>query len=164
MKGKGLRRRIRIGKIKEEDKEEAYRFCLGIIEEMGWEKKFFTDIDNLPAVFKGEREIFLLAKEEDKIIGCVGLNDLSEKQALMRRFYVAKEFRGKGLAPKLFKRIKKFAKEKNYSTIVLDVFKNNFRAKRFYQKQGFIPFKPRPQKKWPDSKYPNSFDFRKFTL
>jgi len=155
---------IKVDKIKDKDVEKAYEFCMEIFEELDWDKRFSYGLRNLKEFFNGPREVFLLAKKGKKIIGSAGLKELSKEEALMKRFYVAKDFRGKGVAPLIFEKIKDFAKEQNYKVIVLDTFQNNFRAKRFYQKLGFKPYNPKPDKKWKESQHPELFDFRKLKL
>lgn len=162
---------IRIGKIEDRDIEKAREFCLGIFEEMGWDKSFTYGFDNLKEFFGGAKEVFFLAKltllaggQEEKIVACGGLKELSKDQGLVKRFYVVKELRGKGLAEKMLEKIKDFAKEKDYKIIVLDIFKGNERAKRFFQKQGFEVFIPSPAEKWSESQHPEIFEFRKLKL
>jgi len=156
--------KIRIQKIKKEEAKKAEKFCQGIFREMGWEEKFAYGLDDLAESFAGPGQIFLLVKKKEKIIGCAGLKRLSDKKALLKRFYLAKEFRGRGLAYLLFQEIKKFAKRNNYQAILLDVFKDNLRAKKFYQKEGFEVFKPRFNKNWLESQKPELFDYRKLEL
>jgi len=155
---------IKISKIKDSDQKKAYEFCLSIFNECKWDKKFAYGLENLREFFGKPREIFLLAKEGERIIACGGLKKLSNREALLKRFYVAKSFRGKNLADLILKKIKKFAKEKNYKDIVLDVYRDNLRAKRFFQRRGFLVFNSSPYKSWPESKHPEIFEFRKLNL
>lgn len=155
---------IKISKIKEQDLERAKLFCLGIFEELSWPKEFAYGFDNLKEFFGGKREVFFVAKLQERIVACGGVKELSKTQALMKRFYVAKEFRGKSLASSMLEKIKKFAREKKYKTIVLEVFPDNLRAIRFYQKKGFSAFKPKPRANWTESQHPKTFEFRKLEL
>lgn len=155
---------IRIEKIEKRDIEKAHQFCLSVFEEMGWDKKFAYSLENLKEFFSKPREVFLLAKEKERIIACAGLKALSEREGLLKRFYVAEDFRGRGLAGLMFNKIKEFAKEQNYKTIVLDIFQDNLRAKRFFQRQGFSVFNPAPNEFWPESKETETFEFRKLEL
>ena len=159
--------KIKIARIKEEDIKEAYRFCMGIFNEMEWDKRFAYELKNLKDFFKGSREVFFLAKKGHKIIGCGGLKELSKNKGLIKRFYMAQEFRGEGLAEEMLKKIKQFAKKEDYKTLVLDIFENkkdNIRAKRFFQKQSFIVFNPKPEKNWRETGNPELFEFRKLDL
>ncbi|MDP2910609.1 MAG: GNAT family N-acetyltransferase [bacterium] len=155
---------IKIAEIKNGDTEKAYQFCMGIFEELGWDKRFSYGLKNLKDFFNNPKEAFFLAKEGKRIIGCGGLKELSKDNGLMKRFYVAKDFRGKGVACLIFKKIRGFAEKQGYKVIILDTFKNNFRAQKFYQKQGFRSFKPKPNENWKESLCPELFEFLKLKL
>lgn len=155
---------IKIEKIEDKDVEKVKQFCLGIFEELNWDKSFVYGFENLKEFFNGNREVFLVAKLKQKIVACGGVKELSKTNGLIKRFYVAKEFRGKGLAELMLEKIKKFAKREGYKTLVLDIFKNNIRAKKFFQKQGLIVFKPGPRENWIESQHPKIFEFRKIGL
>jgi len=155
---------IKIEEIKEEDVEEAFHFCQSIFDELGWDKRFAYGIDNLKKEFGGRGEVFILAKQDGVIIGCGGLKRLSEKEALLKRFYVAKEQRGKGLAYRMLDHLISFAKKQGYRRMLLDVPHSNLRAQRFYQKNKFFVFEPMVYEKWPESRHPEMFEFRKLEL
>lgn len=155
---------IKIGEIEKGDNEQAYEFCLSIFEEMGWPKGFAYGLENLKEFFSGSREVFFLAKDGEKIVGCAGLKELSKTEALLKRFYIAKDFRGRGVSDLILSKIKDFAKKKNYKSIFLDIFQDNLRAKRFFQKRGFLIFNPAPNEFWPETKNPELFEFRKLEL
>ncbi len=127
-------------------------------------KKFAYGLEDLKEFFSKPEDIFLLAKKGERIIACAGLKKLSKTKGLLKRFYVAKDFRGKGLAGLMLERIKRFAKGKNYKSIVLDVPYDNLRARRFYQRHDFSVFNPSPYKGWLESKHPKIFEFRKLEL
>jgi len=155
---------IKIARIKKKDNKQAYQFCMRIFEELGWDKRFNYGLEDLSEFFSRPKEVFFLAKKDNKIIGCGGLKELSKDKGLIKRFYIAKDFRGKGSAEKMLKKIKEFAQKENYKTVVLDIFDNNIRAKKFFQKQGLKIFKPRYNKKWRESQVPKLFEFRKLEL
>jgi ribosomal protein S18 acetylase RimI-like enzyme len=154
--------KIKIEKIREKDVKKAYEFCIGIWDEMGWDKRLAEGLRNLKKYFDGNREVFFLGKKGKDIIASIGLQDLSKDKGLMMRFYVAEDFRGKGVAALMLENVKEFAKSKGYKDIVLDVFKTNLRAKKFYKKHGFKAFHPDPKKydKWKDAQHPDLFDFK----
>lgn len=155
---------IKISEIEDKDQKRAYQFCLSIFDEFKWDKSFAYGLENLKEFFSGPEEIFLLAKKGDRIIACAGLKKLSDTEALLKRFFIAKDFRGKGLAELMLEKIKEFAREKNYKTIVLDVFQDNPRAKRFFRRHGFLVFSPAPYESWPESKHPETLEFRRLDL
>lgn len=155
---------IKIRKIKEKDIDQAHQFCIGIFEELGWDKRFIYGLKNLKEFFRGSKEVFFIAKKGKEIIASGGIKRLSKTKGLIKRFYVAKKFRGKGLAELMLKKIKEFAKREGYKTLVLDIFQNNIRAKKFFQKQGFVVFNPPFYKNWAESQHPETFEFRKLNL
>ncbi|MFH1451268.1 MAG: GNAT family N-acetyltransferase [bacterium] len=155
---------IKITAIEKADIQKTREFCQEIFKEMEWGSTFAYGLDDLKQTFSGQGEVFLVAKKGDEIIGCVGLKRLSEKIGLMKRFYIAQEFRGKGLAKLMFDEIERFAQVHGYESIVLDTYKDNERAKRFYEKQGFQSFTPSVYPAWPESGHPEIFEFKKIDL
>lgn len=164
MTEKSFLKGVKITKIKDKDKKNAQRFCQIIFKELNIKKSFAYGFKDLKKYFGGPREIFLLAKKNGKIVACVGLKKFSERAALLKRLYVAKKFRGKGLSDRIFLKIKAFAKKKNYRKIVLDVPCYNLRAKKFYKRHCFIKFRPPVNEAWPETKYSKIFEFRKLKL
>lgn len=55
----------------------------------------------------------------------------------LKRFYLLKEFHGKGYAEKMMDACVQKARHLGYSKFWLGVWEKNFKALRFYQKQGF---------------------------
>ncbi|KUO77047.1 MAG: acetyltransferase [Desulfosporosinus sp. BRH_c37] len=60
-----------------------------------------------------------------------------EKIAVIHRLMVHPKNEGNGIAQDLVSFVEKFAKEKQYRSIRLDVFSKNLRALGFYQKLGY---------------------------
>ncbi|MBY0384030.1 GNAT family N-acetyltransferase, partial [bacterium] len=55
----------------------------------------------------------------------------------LKRFYLLEEFHGKGYAEIMMKACEQQARKLGYSKFWLGVWEKNFKALRFYQKQGF---------------------------
>jgi ribosomal protein S18 acetylase RimI-like enzyme len=53
------------------------------------------------------------------------------------RFYVDREWHGRGIAPKLMDRVKQVARQRGARTLWLGVWERNDRARAFYAKCGF---------------------------
>ena len=91
---------------------------------------------------------FYFVKGKNKIIGYLKLNfhkSQREKMYLHRgfeieRIYLTAEFQGKGLGEKLLAKILNMGKEMGYKKLWLGVWENNFRAIKFYKKNGFKKF------------------------
>ena len=131
------------------DEAAALAFCRQIFDEEGWPAEFMDP--TIAAGFDRPRDLFLLAKEHEAIVGCGALKELSMNEALMTRFFVASSHRGSGLATRLFDALFERAGASGYTTIVLDVNRESTRAIRFYEKQGMEEFIPAPHPRWLES-------------
>ena len=155
---------LEIVRFRRKDQEEAGRFCDKIFSETMTDTSKYRGLDDFHAYFAGSREIFLLMKKDGEIIGCGGLLELTPDEAVLKRFYFAREHRGTGMAQILLEKLIGFAGEKGYRFIILDTHKRNIRAQKFFKKSGFISFKPRPTRKWDDTKDPGMFAFMRLKL
>jgi ribosomal protein S18 acetylase RimI-like enzyme len=131
---------------------------------MGWKKDFLYGTEDIATFFRGKRDAFFVVKENTQITGSLGLKELENGKGLLKRFYLDKNCRGRGVAQDLLKKAVEFAREKSYETLVLDTQADNLRAQRFYEKSGFVPFNPEPNQKWPESLHPDIFVYRMLKL
>lgn len=88
------------------------------------------------------KSLFWGAFEQSKLAGFIEVNEevnwiTSEKQLYISRLVVAKKYEGKGIAKKLLSSIEHYGKLEGYPFLVLNVFEDNHRAKKFYLAQGF---------------------------
>ena len=83
--------------------------------------------------------IMLLAKCDDKIVGCASLNRLPRRMKHRGDFAisVAKEYWNKGIGSQLLNNIIAFAKENKFEIIDLQVRSDNKSAIYLYEKYGF---------------------------
>ena len=83
--------------------------------------------------------IMLLAKCDDKIIGCASLSRLPRRMKHRGDFAisVAKEYWNKGIGSQLLNNIIAFAKENKFEIIDLQVRSDNKSAIYLYEKYGF---------------------------
>ncbi|WP_281234071.1 GNAT family N-acetyltransferase [Flavobacterium gelatinilyticum] len=90
---------------------------------------------------------FYLAELDDQVLGYLKLNtgdaqtEKEDSNALeIERIYVAKEFHGKKVAQALYAQALQTAQEAKAAYMWLGVWEKNFRAVRFYTKNGFVQF------------------------
>lgn len=90
---------------------------------------------------------FYFAWLEGEIVGYLKLNtgavqtDIKEDDALeIERIYVLQEFQGKNVGQLLYNKAIEVAQELGVNYVWLGVWENNTRAKRFYEKNGFLAF------------------------
>ena len=83
--------------------------------------------------------VMLLAKCDDKIVGCASLNRLPRRMKHRGDFAISvtKEYWNKGIGSQLLNNIIAFAKENNIEVIDLQVRSNNKNAIHLYEKYGF---------------------------
>ena len=106
-------------------------------------------------------ECFFVARYDDKIIGTLGLIKI-EDFGVMRKLFVHKDFRKKGIAQELLSKIEDYCFLHNISKLYLgtvDVLKE---AHRFFEKNQFIEIKPEDlPKEFPRMKVETNFYFKK---
>jgi N-acetylglutamate synthase-like GNAT family acetyltransferase len=68
------------------------------------------ELNNFPEKYKEPEGAFIIAKENDKIIGCVGIRKIENKICEMKRLFVSDNYKGKGIGKKLVEIIIKEAK------------------------------------------------------
>ncbi len=113
---------------------EAYQKYLGI--DLCFQG-FAAEIDSLSAMYGPPRGALLLARVEEDAVGCVGLRDLGDNIAEMKRMYVLPLFQGQGIGKALTTRIIATAKLLGYHAIRLDTIPKLERAVDLYRRMGF---------------------------
>ena len=82
---------------------------------------------------------FWIAIDNDELIGSIGIMPCSKEIAVLKKFFVYEDYQGEPfhLGQKLYAALLCFAKEKGFTTILLDTPHNTVRAHKFYEKAGF---------------------------
>ena len=81
--------------------------------------------------------------ETQRIVGCFGLFPLNENICELRKMYLLKEIRGKGLGKIILDTAIDIAKEKNYKKIILETISALKTAIFLYKRYGFKEIKPK---------------------
>jgi DNA-binding MarR family transcriptional regulator/GNAT superfamily N-acetyltransferase len=76
--------------------------------------------------------------EEGAIIGSIGLKRIDDTKVELKKFFVAKPYRGKGIAQDLLKQALKAALKHGFHSVYLGTVDRLKAAQRFYEKLGFI--------------------------
>lgn len=87
--------------------------------------------------FKVSSREFLVAKQDDEIVGYVSLLDCVYNYDIIG-IAVSKAYQKNCIGTKLIDEVKKLAKMNNIETITLEVDEKNINAINFYKKNGFI--------------------------
>jgi ribosomal protein S18 acetylase RimI-like enzyme len=94
---------------------------------------------------------FYFARMDEKIIGYLKVNfgkaqtDFKEEDSIeIERVYVMVEFHRKDVGKKLLDKAIEISREKNSKSVWLGVWEKNYKAIRFYHKNGFVEFGKHP--------------------
>jgi N-acetylglutamate synthase-like GNAT family acetyltransferase len=83
---------------------------------------------------------FWLAVSENKVVGSIALIRIGNQSGVIRKMFVAKDFRGKesGLGQRLFDTLLAYCVEKEIATLYLGTRSQLEAALRFYERNGFV--------------------------
>jgi len=92
---------------------------------------------------------FWIALASDRLVGTIGLLDLGDGQASLRKMFVCPDFRSQGVASLLFESLLNWVVSHNFSVIYLGTTSKYRAAHRFYERHGF--------KRISETSLPNNF-------
>jgi GNAT superfamily N-acetyltransferase len=86
--------------------------------------------------------VMLVASEDDKPLGCLGLRLTIAPFAEVKRVYVVPAARGRGVGQALLAEAEKVARDHNAVTMRLDVREDLVEARGLYAKSGYVETEP----------------------
>ena len=92
---------------------------------------------SLEEEMNNETSLFLVAKEENKVIGYIGMSIVIDEGYIFN-VAVRENHRNKGVATALINELVTYGKKNNFSFITLEVRESNLPAISLYSKFGFI--------------------------
>ncbi len=97
------------------------------------------DLSVIPDFYQTGEGGFWVAEKEGVIVGTIGLKDIGNGQATLRKMFVSAEARGRehGTAARLLERLFAHAADVGLSEIFLGTTEKFLAAHRFYEKHGF---------------------------
>ncbi len=75
--------------------------------------------------------------EEDHVIGTIAVMKIGNEWCALKKFFVHKDYRSKGIGLQLYQQLYAFVKEKGFSHNILDTPSVAQKPHRFYEKAGF---------------------------
>lgn len=84
---------------------------------------------------------FWIALDQGNVIGTLGLMIKADHRAIMKKFFVKKEYRSQKVGLALYMKLLEFAKEAEVKHIILDTPSVAHTSHRFYEKAGFRKIK-----------------------
>jgi len=126
---------MRIRKYRDEDRKKVIKMIEEVLIELFGHHviKKWEDF--------GDYAIFYVVEDKGKIIGSIGLRDDGNGIGKLKRMYLYKEYRGKGLGQKLFDKLLNFAIKNKFKKIRLTTEIRLKSSIRFYKKNGFKEIK-----------------------
>lgn len=97
------------------------------------------DLSDIPGFYQSGKGEFWVARCGNEIIGTLGLKDIGNQQAALRKMFVTAAYRGRewGVAPQLLAALFHHAGEAGIRDVYLGTTDKFLAAHRFYEKQGF---------------------------
>lgn len=96
------------------------------------------DLDNIQKIYGGLGEAFFVACDGKRIVGTVAVKKEDNRVALMRRLFVAKDYRKQQLGVKLIDRVLQFCDEVGYAEIIFKTTSRMEGANKLCEKKGFV--------------------------
>jgi GNAT superfamily N-acetyltransferase len=98
------------------------------------------DLMDIAGVFQKGDGNFWIAVHDDRVIGSIGIVDISNSQVALKKMFVDATFRGKelGIAQSLLQTVFDWCKQRSIKQIYLGTTAPMHAAHRFYEKNGFI--------------------------
>jgi ribosomal protein S18 acetylase RimI-like enzyme len=103
---------------------------------------FDRELATLPGDYAPPSGCLLLALEDGKAAGCVGLRRIDDERCEMKRLYVRPEYRGRGLGRELAEKVVAEARKAGYRSMYLDTLPVMKKAQALYQSLGFSDCAP----------------------
>jgi ribosomal protein S18 acetylase RimI-like enzyme len=99
---------------------------------------FAAELAALPGEYAPPRGTFLLALDDEAVLGCVGLRPLDwPRTAELKRLYVRPEARGRRVGSLLAQAAVSIARDAGYERVRLDTLPAMAAARRLYEALGF---------------------------
>jgi len=132
-----------IHRYKKEDKEQLIKLIEDCLYQIFEVKPKKIELDNGLLEKDG---ILYVAEDKGKIIGSVGIKRQKRGIARLKKMYVAKNYRKKGLGQKLYDKAESFAEKQGYKNIILSTTSQMKEAIAFYSKNGFKYYRKNKKK------------------
>lgn len=85
---------------------------------------------------------FLLAREDGRAVGCVGLRLLDAQTAEITRMFVLKSHRGRGVGTLLLAALERIAADLGAGVVRLDTRSDLVEARKLYAANGYVEIEP----------------------
>jgi GNAT superfamily N-acetyltransferase len=124
---------------RKDDYDAVVALVTSVLAEYGFAAHIGGVQTDLAAIDKGyERGGFWVAEVDGVIAGTVAIRPKENKTCELKRLYVNKSIRGRGVGRALYDHAEAFARSAGYDRIWLDSSRKFVEARRLYEKNGFV--------------------------
>lgn len=119
--------------------EEVNDFIISVfVEEYGFEecREELENQNNYEYIENGGN-LWLALDEDGKIVGTIALRKENDKEVELKKLYVRRDYRGKGLSKELYNLALNKTRENDFNRIFLGTYDKLDTAIKFYTKRGF---------------------------
>jgi len=116
---------------------ERYGAHTDLMEKYFGKEAMARELEGLPGRYAPPRGSLLLALEDAKPVGCVGMRDLGDGVCEMKRMYIAPEAQGRGVGRALAERLIADGKAAGHAIMRLDTGYLQPDAQKLYESLGF---------------------------
>lgn len=103
---------------------------------------FDREVASLPGEYAPPGGTLLLALADERVAGCVALRALDDQACELKRLYVRREARGRGIGRLLCDAVIAEAQSRGYARMKLDTVPQMAEAIALYRALGFVPAEP----------------------
>lgn len=103
-----------------------------LAERDGSEHSFYAQFNKIDRI-----KYVVMAFENGKPIGCGAIKEFTREAVEIKRMYVLREERGKGIASKILRELEEWARELSFKSCVLETGKRQPEAISLYLKNGY---------------------------
>ena len=121
---------MKIVKYRTENKKEVQKLIKTVLFEIFGKHKL-EPFENFE-----EYAIFYVLEDKNKIVGSIGLRK-DKDSGIVKRMYIYKNYRNKGLAQKLYDKIEVYVRKNKIKTLKLSTTPQMLNAMKFYKKNGY---------------------------
>jgi len=131
----------------------AIVFLHGVVyaREYGFDPTFEAYVAGPLAEFvlhSNERSRLWIVERSERLVGCIAIVEVSDKEAQLRWFLVDPSARGHGLGTRLMQEATAFATQRRYQSVFLWTVSALTTAARLYREAGFVKVEETPGRHW----------------
>jgi putative acetyltransferase len=130
---------MRLRTFRKEDEIPVKKLVTEVLAEFGWkpDPKYDPDFNDLSAFYSGEKDNFFILEDKGQIIGTVAIKSRGKGRAELRKLFLKKDYRGKGLGEKLIDKALEFCQKNRFRTLDILTDGGLIQAISLYKKKGF---------------------------